>query len=167
MGLGLAFRCFFQVLGNRDFAERVEQLLQPQIAPDPEEKKKKLAAEQIRLLGILQRDGRLLDFLSEDLTAYSDDQIGAAVRDIHRDCKQTLEKYVQLVPIIDKDEESTVDVPAGYDPAAIRVTGNVSGQPPYKGILAHRGWKARAVNLPETTGSGDGAVLAPAEVEIE
>ena len=39
--------------------------------------------ERSRFLAILQRDSRLIDFLQEDIAAYSDDQIGAAVREIH------------------------------------------------------------------------------------
>src|SRR5207253_6846543 len=35
----------------------------------------------VQLLAILQREGRLLDFLQEDVDGYADAQIGAAVRD--------------------------------------------------------------------------------------
>lgn len=166
MGLGLALKTFFRVLRDGDFAQRVEQLALPAPAPDPAQEQAKLDAERVRLLGLLQRDGRLLDFLFESLKDYSDDQVGAAVRDIHRDCQAVIKRYVELVPAIDREEDSTVDVPVGFDPARIRLTGNVKGSPPHRGVLAHRGWVAKAVHLPERTeGSGE-MVLAPAEVEI-
>lgn len=166
MRLGLAFKTFFRILGNQEFADKVEQLSLPVAAPDPAKERARLIGEQLHLLGILQRDGRLLDFLSENLSDYSDDQIGAAVRDIHRDCQKAINKYLELGPIIDKPEDSKVDVPAGFDPSRIRLTGNVKGNAPFKGVLAHRGWLAKEVKLPERTDGADGTVLFPAEVEI-
>lgn len=166
MGLGLAFKCFFQVLFNREIASRVQEALVPPPPIDPEVERKRLLGEQLHLLGILQRDGRLLDFLSEDLSGYSDDQIGAAVRDIHRDCQRVVTKYVELTAVIDKEEDSQVVVEKGFDPGRIRLTGNVSGNPPYRGILAHRGWLVKDVRLPDRPEGGDPRVLAPAEVEI-
>lgn len=166
MGLGLAFKSFFKVLFNREIASRVQAAINPPPAIDPEVERTRLFGEQLHLLGILQRDGRLLDFLSEDLTSYSDDQIGAAVRDIHRDCKRVVTKYVELAAVIDKEEDSRVEVEQGFDPGRIRLTGNVSGDPPFKGVLAHRGWLVKEVRLPDRPEGVDPRVLAPAEVEI-
>jgi len=47
----------------------------------------------------------------------------------------------------------------------VRLTGNVHGQPPFRGVLQHGGWRAEHVTLPKTAGV-DAAILAPAEVEI-
>lgn len=165
MGIGLAFRCFVRILRDGEFASKAQALLE---APEKDvevERRRTLAAE-LQLLGLLQRDGRLLDFLSEELDGYSDDQIGAAVRDIHRDCKRVLSKYVDLDPVIDREEDSSVEIPAGFDPARIRLSGNVAGNPPFRGVLAHRGWVAKEVRLPDRTDVSDPNVLAPAEVEI-
>jgi len=166
MRIGLAFKTFFRILGNPEFAQKVEQLSLPAVPADPAKERARLIAEQLQLLGILQRDGRLLDFLSENLSDYSDDQIGAAVRDIHRDCQKAIQKYLELAPVIDKPEDSKVDVPAGFDPSRIRLTGNVKGNAPFKGVLAHRGWLAKEVKLPERVDGADASVLFPAEVEI-
>jgi hypothetical protein len=156
--LVLAFKAFWKTLTEPEFAARVEPLFRPaRTGPD------------LRVLAVLQRDGRLIDFLEEDIEPYSDAQIGAAVRDIHRGCKKALEEYIKLEPVLNAAEEERVTVAADFDPAAIRLIGNVNGAPPFHGILKHHGWRARSVQLPalpvSITGD-DSAVLSPAEVEI-
>jgi hypothetical protein len=138
--------------------------------PSPEEKEALVRLDQRRsllLLSLLQREGRLVDFLQEDLQTFDDAQIGAAVRNIHETCRTTLNKYVAPEPIIDKEEGASITVDAGFDPNSIKLTGNVSGRPPFKGTLQHRGWRTVGLNLPTLSGSQDPAVIAPAEVEIE
>ena len=121
----------------------------------------------LQMLIILQRKGRLLDFLQEDLTQYDDAQIGAAVRNIHSGCKESLAEYVDLEPIFKEGEGQEVNVPEGFDSKSIQLTGNVKGDPPFRGILRHRGWRASRVRLPQITVKEDkDNVLAPAEVEI-
>jgi hypothetical protein len=120
----------------------------------------------VQLLSILQREGRLLDFLQEEIDAYPDAQIGAAVRDIHRGCKKALAEHVPLEPVLREAENATVRVDEGFDPARIRLTGNVMGEPPYTGTLKHHGWRTKTVNLPVLTGTADPLVVAPAEVEL-
>ncbi len=119
----------------------------------------------LRLLALLQEEGRLVDFLSESVVAYSDAQIGAATRDIHAGCVKALRATVDLEPVIAGEEDSEVTIDDGFDPAAIRLTGNVSGPPPFRGVLRHAGWRVKAVRLPERAGV-DPVVVAPAEVEI-
>ncbi|MGC8642393.1 MAG: DUF2760 domain-containing protein, partial [Isosphaeraceae bacterium] len=112
-------------------------------------------------------DGRLVDFLQEDIDTYSDAQIGAAVRDIHRGCRKSLQDYLTIEPIINAAEESSVQVPNDFDPAAIRLIGNVAGKPPFQGVLKHPGWRVRSVHLPVLPAArDDSSVLSPAEVEI-
>jgi hypothetical protein len=121
----------------------------------------------LRVLAVLQRDGRLVDFLEEDIDAYSDAQIGAAVRDIHRGCRKSLHDYLTLEPVLPAAEEARVTVPADFDPAAIRLIGNVNGAPPFQGVLKHHGWRVKSVQLPALPAAkDDSSVLAPAEVEL-
>ncbi|MGQ4808680.1 hypothetical protein NKDENANG_02068 [Candidatus Entotheonellaceae bacterium PAL068K] len=120
----------------------------------------------VQLLALLQRDGRLLDFFSEDLASYSDAQIGAAARSVHESCRQVLDRYIALEPILDSDEGQTVTVQADVDPATTKLIGNVAGTPPLRGVLRHRGWRATQVNLPPLPTGAGRAVVAPAEVEI-
>ena len=120
----------------------------------------------VLLLSILQREGRLLDFLQEEIDAYSDAQIGAAVRDIHRGCKKALAEHIPLEPVLRETENATVRVDAGFDPSRIRLTGNVLGEPPYTGTLKHHGWRTAKITLPSPTAANDPSVVAPAEVEI-
>ncbi|MGV8073629.1 MAG: DUF2760 domain-containing protein [Syntrophobacteraceae bacterium] len=121
----------------------------------------------VQMLSILQKDGRLIDFLYEDLGVYDDAQIGAAVRSIHQGCKDALNKHVELKPVLDEGEGDEITVPAGFDAGVIRLTGNIAGDPPFRGILRHRGWRATRVELPlPTSEKKDECIVAPAEVEI-
>ena len=61
-------------------------------------------------------------------------------------------------------EGSSVMLPPGFDPHAVRLSGNVMGSPPFSGVLRHHGWKAIEVRMPAA--SGDPTVIAPAEVEL-
>lgn len=155
--LMLAFQAFWRTLTQADFAIRVKGLM----STEPE-------GPDIRALAVLQRDGRLIDFLMEDIDSYGDAQIGAAVRDIHHGCRKSLRDYVTLEPILDGQEDSAVNIQSGFDPAAIRLIGNVAGAPPFNGRLKHHGWRVKAVKFPSLPGSSNAlAILAPAEVEIQ
>jgi hypothetical protein len=152
----LALRAFWRVLTDPQFASRVESLFQPLPAgPD------------LRVLAVLQRDGRLIDFLEEDIDAYTDAQIGAAVRDIHRGCRKSLRDYLILEPVLSAAEEERVTVGSDYDPGAIRLVGNIVGAPPFHGVLKHHGWRVKEARLPSLPATrGETCVLSPAEVEI-
>ena len=117
------------------------------------------------LLGVLQQEGRLLDFLEEDLAGYSDEQIGAAARGIHEGCRAVLRERLNLEPVVPQSEGESVIIESGFDPAAIRLVGNVSGVPPYHGVLRHPGWRAKTATFPRRQ-AVDPRVIAPAEVEI-
>jgi hypothetical protein len=110
-------------------------------------------------------EGRLVDFLTEEIAGYSDEQIGAATRGIHDACAKALRGCVSLEPVLPGREDETVTVPAGFDPASIRLSGNVHGGPPFTGTLRHGGWRVKAVTIPARTGL-DPKIVAPAEVEI-
>jgi len=154
--LWLALRAFWRTSTESEFAAKVEPLFSG--AP---------AGLDLRILAVLQRDGRLIDFLEEEIDAYSDAQVGAAVRDIHRGCRKSLRDYLTLEPILAGAEEERVTVAADFDPAAVRLIGNVNGTPPFQGVLKHHGWRVKAVHLPVLPGARDESpVLAPAEVEV-
>lgn len=134
--------------------------------PEKPEGPPKPSGAPLRVLNLLQREGRLLDFLLEDVQAYSDAQIGAAVRDIHRTCRKALQDHLTLEPVMTDTEGAEVTVPVGFDPSAVRLTGNVTGQPPFRGRLVHRGWRVREIKLPQPMGGQDEFVVQPAEVEL-
>lgn len=173
----LAFRAFFRTLFDREFRAQVERLVRgelPQAAAEapapiaPTEPKRPKRSEALTLLAALQREARLVDFIQEPIDSYSDAQIGAAVRDIHRDCAALLKRVFNIQPLLPDNEGATIEVPAGFDAARYHLTGNVSGQPPYRGVLAHHGWQAATCELPEWTGSEEAArVVAPAVVELK
>jgi hypothetical protein len=162
--LGLAFRSFGRALRDPDFAGKVELLLVP---PEPAKAvPARPSGVPLRLLALLQREGRLLDFLLEDIHAYADAQVGAAVRDIHRQCQAALKEHLVLAPVLPEAEGSPVDVPPGFDPSAIRLTGNVTGDPPFRGTLQHHGWRVQEIKLQPPPEGQDELVLMPAEVEL-
>lgn len=144
-------------------AEKVRALLSQ--AP-VEQKPAKVSGVPLRTLGLLQREGRLLDFLMEDIQGAGDEQIGFAVREIHRQCQAALKEHLVLEPVLPQTEGDTVEVPAGFDPSAVRLTGNLTGQPPFKGTLKHAGWRVKEIKLPTPPAGQDELILMPAEVEL-
>jgi hypothetical protein len=154
----LGDRLFKKVTGDDEFRAKVEKMLDPK-PPRP-------SGEPLRLLALLQREGRLLDFLLEDVQPYSNDQIGAAVRDIHKSCHKAIKDHLVLEPVLKDSEGATVHVAAGFDPSAIRLTGNVTGQPPFQGTLQHHGWRVKELKLASPPEGQDEFVLQPAEVEL-
>ncbi|HEX8087915.1 MAG TPA: DUF2760 domain-containing protein [Blastocatellia bacterium] len=177
--ISYAFRSFFRILSSGEIpgdvagelvkqpaeAEPLTARRAPQVE-SPAQQPADSTDRAVQMLAILQRDGRLIDFFTEDIASYSDAQVGAAVRDLHRSCKQTLERYVKLEPIIESEEGQPVTVQDPFDPAAIKLIGNVTGKPPLRGLLRHRGWRVSTVSLPPLPGGTARSVVAPAEVEI-
>jgi len=120
----------------------------------------------LQVLALLQREGRLVDFLTEDMAGFSDADIGAAARVVHEGCARAMKQYFELRPVRTEAEGASIELPVGYDAARVRVTGNVVGEPPYRGSLAHHGWRVESVKLPSTTAGHDPRIIAPAEVEL-
>lgn len=133
-------------------------------APEPARAPDTRAA--LQLLAVLQREGRLVDFVEEDLAGFPDAAIGAAARTVHAGCKKALEEIFRLEPVYREAEGAKVTVAAGFDPAAVRLTGNVVGKAPFQGSLRHHGWRALEVKLPAALDAKDQAIVAPAEVEL-
>ena len=157
----------------------LKRMAQPQ-APEKEKKEEKQAPQKsareialddqrrvLHLFSMLQREGRLMDFFAEDLSLYEDEQIGAAARGVQESCKKLMEKHLKPSPVIDMEEGETVTVEEGFDPSTIKLTGAVSGHPPFKGVLRHKGWRAAKFDMPTLVKQGDSRIIAPAEVEIE
>ncbi len=124
-------------------------------------------AAALQLLGILQKEGRLIDFLYENLDQFDDAQIGAAVRVVHDGCRKALKKYFKLKPILDTREGETYTVLPNFSATEIRLTGNVVGEPPFNGTVVHRGWRVEQVNLPKIMKFDENdMILAAAEVDL-
>ncbi|MDP9170820.1 MAG: DUF2760 domain-containing protein [Acidobacteriota bacterium] len=164
-----AFRAFFALLFNGVLPpELVAELgLQPKVAPAPVKPEIHPEDGALQLLGILQRDARILDFFMEDIAAYSDEQVGAAARDVHTHSREVLVRHFAPAPVIDALEGSVAN-PTEANAATVKYIGNVpaSGKPP-AGLLRHRGWRATATALPKLNSRQNLAILAPAEIEVE
>jgi uncharacterized protein DUF2760 len=173
---GLAFVLFWKMLLDGSLAARlataqrlpaapVEAVLPPRPAQAPPPPARDTSAA-LHLLAILQREGRFVDFLQEDITSLPDAQVGAAARVVQEGCKKGLGQYLDLEPVRTEEEGAPVTVESGFDAGRIRLTGNVVGQPPFRGRLAHHGWHARQVRLPTPPDGQDPSIIAPAEVEV-
>ncbi|GHC96033.1 hypothetical protein GCM10007320_49550 [Pseudorhodoferax aquiterrae] len=183
--LSLAIGSFFALLGDGQLAARVQALRAgaplasevpppapvqappppPPPAPAPVRATANVDAA-LQLLALLQREARFVDFLQEDIAAYSDADVGGAARLLHGGARKVLQDSFDLQPVRTEAEGSRLTLAAGFDAAAVRVTGNVVGQPPFTGTLQHKGWRATAVRLPALTEGHDTRVIAPAEVEL-
>lgn len=168
--LKYAFRTFFSILDHSRIPDDVADAMLKREAPTPAPVAPAAPPvdkgdRAVQILALLQRDGRLIDFLMEDLTPYQDAQIGAAVRDVHGGSRQALQRYFTLEPVLDDEEGRPVSVERGTDPARLKVTGNTAAAPPLRGTLRHRGWEATRMELPPLPASGR-TIVAPAEVEV-
>jgi hypothetical protein len=174
----LAVRVFFKILFGQVFATQVRGLLTGSAVgadveatapvpaatlPPPQARR----SEAVTLLASLQREARFVDLVQEPLADYSDEQIGAAARDVLHRCAEVLGRMFDLRPVVAEPENAQVETPAHLGAGRFRLTGNVTGQPPFRGRLVHHGWEAAKCELPQWSGDADAArVVAPAEVEL-
>jgi hypothetical protein len=158
----------WRLLVNAEFAEKVQMGLEeieakqtkPALPPE------RVHASALILLAALQREGRLVDFLQQDVAGFSDADVGAAARVVHGGCRKILKQFFEFQPAVRGDEGMPMTVPANFDAQRVRLTGNVAGQPPFKGTLKHHGWVATGIRLPEISEALDPGVVAAAEVEL-
>lgn len=183
MNLGLAIKAFFQILFNRETATAYGRLASGEAVAESSAKAEPAATEAkpsavaapakpqhsdaISLLAALQREARFVDLVQESLDAYNDEQVGAAARDVLRDSKKVIDRMFAIQPLTDAEEGDSMQTPAEVDPGQIRLTGNVHGDAPFQGTIAHHGWKASKCELPRWSGSAESdRVIAPIELEI-
>jgi hypothetical protein len=181
----LAFVCFWRLLFGRKLPAGVAPFLPETLKalPPPADKPADRPADRpkessrgattqlhregaLAFLALLQREGRFVDFVREDLDGYVDADIGAAARDVHRGCRKVIEQYLTLEPVMPGAEEQKVTIPRGFDPAEVRLIGEAKGEPPFQGTLRHHGWRVVDAKLPTLSDGVDRTVIAPAEVEL-
>jgi len=174
--LWFAWVCFFRVLFDGSFASRAwaagDAPALPaadagaRLAPSPPTGAPPPPLRALQLLSLLQREGRLVDFLQQDITTFPDADVGAAARVVHDGCRKALRAHATIEPVRTEDEGARVTLNEGFAPDEVKLTGSVGGQPPYAGVLRHRGWRATRLDLPQIMAGYDARVLAPAEVEL-
>ena len=169
----LALRAFGRILTDEGFAAGMSRLEEgvSALAPTAAEPvrpalRETLPDSALQLLALLQQEGRFVDFLEENVTAYSDAEIGGAARVVHEGCRKVVHDYLRIEPVREEVEGARLTLPAGFDATAVRLAGNVVGQPPFTGTLMHRGWRVVEIKLPKVAEGHDVRVLAPAEVEL-
>jgi hypothetical protein len=179
LSFGQRWKLAWSILFDAALAGRVSRALSapapapvpaPQPPPPPPKAPalppERVHASALALLGALQREGRLIDFLRQDVAGFSDEEIGAAARVVHGGCARVLQQGFDFEPAVKECEGEAIAVPVGFDAQRIRLTGNVTGQPPYRGTVRHHGWVARSIRLPSVSEALDPRVLAAAEVEL-
>jgi hypothetical protein len=189
--LWFAWACFFRVLFDATFAARAwsaRAALELPPAPEPastprreleapksirsvSKASEKLPAPPpadpaLQLLALLQRDGRFIDFLEQEIRTFPDVEIGAVARVVHEGCRKALHAHATITPIRTEEEGATVTLSEGYSASLVKLSGNVQGSAPYTGVLRHRGWRAEGLVLPTPVKGHDSTVIAPAEVEL-
>ena len=161
---------FFRYILDGKFAAAVHQARDAKPAGDQSEAAAAvvdtLPESALQLLSLLQQEARLIDFSQEDLTAFSDAEIGAVGRVVHAGCHKVIAEHFTLSPVSDAGEQSSITLQRGFSAADYRLTGNLTGEPPFTGTLVHPGWRVTATNLPQLVKGHDLNVLAPAEVEL-
>lgn len=179
----VAFACFLRVLSDTAFAGSVRRLahgeppepapIAPPVARAPPVAPAPLASPvapvplaALQLLALFQSEGRLVDFLEQDIQAFTDADVGAAARVVHEGCRRVLRSHTKLTPVRTEEEGARVTVADGVSPDEVKLTGNVQGTAPFTGVLRHRGWRANDFALPAVVRAYDASVVAPAEVEL-
>ena len=120
----------------------------------------------LQLLGLLQKEARFLDFIQENVAAYSDADVGIAARVVHEGCSKVIKEHFTLDCVLHEQEGSKVTLEHGFDATRVRLTGNIIGNAPFTGHLIHKGWQVSEMNLPKLTAGHDAKIIAPAEVEL-
>jgi len=149
-----AFKAFFRIIKDNEFARMFEKL------------DKGGLCEPASILALLQRQGRFIDFIQEDISGYGDAQIGGVARTIHQGCNKILKEYITIEPVVKEEEGASITVPEGFDASTIKLVGNVTGNPPFKGTVAHHGWKILNSRIPAVPKGHDPSIIIAAEVEI-
>ncbi|MCA9138071.1 MAG: DUF2760 domain-containing protein [Planctomycetales bacterium] len=181
MSLGIAFKAFFAALGNRDKAQQINLVLSGGHPRGIPEGKSSVSPEKVEtapaqavpvksprdpavtLLATLQREARLVDLIQEDLSQYSDAQVGAAARPCLQQCAGVLKRAMGLEPLLDAADGDSVEIPADASPTRFQRIGEGASA---SGKLVHHGWQATKIELPTWTGeTADANIIAAAQVQ--
>lgn len=189
--LWLAIACLLRVLFDGHYAARVRRATRgdlPRVVPTseppvsdasvrtsqptlpdgvaPKQSKEPSVEPALQLLGVLQREGRFVDFIEQDISGFEDVAVGAAARVVHEGCRRALRSRAHIVPVRKEAEGATIELEEDFDPSAVKLTGNVGAAGPRRGVLKHRGWRAESFQLPRAVRPHDATILAPAEVDL-
>jgi hypothetical protein len=177
--LWLSWLCAFRVLFDGQFAARVaglrEAAQQPEELPAPSAQPVQVPAPVVasepsastgalQLLSLLQREGRFIDFIQQDVAGFGDADIGAAARVVHEGCRRALRAHARVVSVRSEAEGSSVVLERAS--SDVKLLGNVAGAAPFRGVLRHRGWRVEELTLPTLLGSHDPKLVAAAELEL-
>ncbi len=179
MGLITATKAFCKLLFNPQLCDSFDEMIasggtlkiesKPAAeSPKPIPPEIPVRSDAISLIAALQREARLLDIVTESLDGYSDAQIGAAAKEVLRDTGAVIDRMFGLQPLTTVEDGAHFETPDKFDAAMYRLTGNVSGEAPFRGTVNHHGWQATKCDVPQWNGEKESAlVIAPIELEIK
>ena len=177
--LWLSWVCAFRMLFDGQFAARVARLREaepvPEELPAPETSRRDVpqgvvgsepsaSTGALQLLSLLQREGRFVDFVQQDVTGFGDADVGAAARVVHEGCRRALRSHARVVSVRSESEGSSIVLDSASPD--VKLVGNVAGAAPYRGVLRHRGWRVEELTLPTLLGAHDPKLVAAAELEL-
>lgn len=142
--------------------------IQPAAPPKPMPPAAEPGSEALMLLSLLQEKGRFVDFVMDDIAAYTNDQVGAAARVVHQGCREVVLEAFSPLPV-SPIENARITLEPGYDAGEFRLVGRVSASPPFPVKVTHKGWRARHVKLPRSLKAGkipESPIIVPAEVAV-
>jgi len=118
----------------------------------------------LQLLALLQREGRFVDFVQQELASFGDAEIGAAARVVHEGCRRAIRQHARVVSVRNEAEGASLTLERATED--VKLVGNVAGSAPFRGVLRHRGWRVEELALPTVVGAHDPTLVAPAELEL-
>jgi hypothetical protein len=167
----------FRILFDGRFASKVallvdgpveEESTRPVALPteprEPPAKEAASASGALQLLSLLQREGRFVDFVQQELASFSDADIGAAARVVHEGCRRAIRAHARVVSVRSEAEGTSLTLERASDD--VKLVGRVFGSAPFRGVLRHRGWRVEELTLPTLVGAYDPRLVAPAELEL-
>jgi hypothetical protein len=168
----------FRILFDGRFAAKVALLRDGDVGPEstpsvalpiPLREPSKEAAlastnAALQLLSLLQREGRFVDFVQQELASFSDADIGAAARVVHEGCRRAIRAHARVVSVRSEAEGASLTLERASDD--VKLVGKVAGSAPFRGVLRHRGWRVEELTLPTLVGAHDPRLVAPAELEL-
>jgi hypothetical protein len=167
------FIAWQSLTASRGRKEPVPAAAEPEPRPEPAKPARAeptQTGEALILLSLLQEKGRFLDYVMEDITAFSDAQVAAASRVVHQGCSAVIKECLALSPTHDGAEGDRITIDKSSDPNRYRLLGKVRQEPPYAGVVVHRGWKTSKLALPRFTRPVDPTgpnVITPMDVEVK
>ncbi len=158
-GFALGKKVALKAGSDAEFAKKVEELFVPPPPPKP-------SGEAVRLLGILQREARLIDFLMENITPYSDEQVGAVRAGYSPEGTSRDQEACPVGAGFAPGRRSRRDGPDRVRSLSDSIGRKCDRPTSIQGYIGTRRLRTKSFDIPKPAEGQDEFVLMPAEVEL-